>query len=463
MAQTNINGYPVIVNYSFRDQGKVRRIMEMMKSILGMRIFDPDEDLVPGEPIVRKIIENGLDKTKASVLFVSKHFLRSGPCQFLLDNALWKYMITKGKYRVIPIILDKCKVPRCMRVLNCIHCWKYQQKMQKYDTTVYECLMQLKNRFVKALKGPRLTFRRIQLRGVKVYSNGKRILRRLRNIMKRDRILGEERDSNPLLGFLRLVNVSKHCILTCKYGDCSFSCSGENFRKLEKHLQECWYIPIQCPNRLCPFTSRRNIMKTHLEECKFSIEKCPIENCIIQTQRQKMASHVRACPNRLVTCINESCGCTTVVPFKNFKKHLSVCPWSPQLCETCGGMYLRKDQQRHDCPLAVKECPHCEKTFARKDLIKHLQLCFSQCKSCSECFSKSEFRHHLCPIRKCGYQYCDYKDTRLRVEAHMMNCQYKPVECTRCGKFFPLKSFKMHQTECRKIIDCKRCGIKIYR
>ncbi|XP_062577603.1 zinc finger protein 883-like, partial [Saccostrea cucullata] len=437
--------------------------MELMKSTLGLRMFDPDVDLVPGEPIVRNIIENGLDKTKASVLFVSKNFLRSGLCQFILDNALWMYMITKGKYRVIPIVLDKCKIPRCMRVLNCIYCWKYQQKMRKDDISVYECLIQLINRFVKALKGPRLTFRRIQLRGVKPYNDGTRILRRLRNIMKRDRILGEKKDSSPLLGFLRLVNVIKHCILTCKYGDCSFSCSGENFRKLEKHLQECWYLPIQCPNRKCPFTSRRNVMKKHLEECEFSIQKCPVENCTIKMQRHKMASHIRVCPNRLVSCENESYGCTAVVPFKDHKKHLSGCPWAPQHCEDCGGMYLQKDQQRHDCPFAIKECPHCEKLFARKDLFKHLQLCFSECKSCNECFSKSKLRYHLCPIIKCRYQYCDYKDTRLRVEIHMLNCQYRPVECNRCKKFFPWKSFKMHQTECEKIIECKECGIQIYR
>lgn len=153
MNRINTNGYPVFTTYSLQDQEKVRYIVEMMTSILGIRVFDPENDVQPGESIIRKIIENGIEKSKASVLFISKNFLKSGLCKFIADNILWRYIITKGKYRVIPIVLDKCKVPRSFRVLNCIYCWKYELKVQKYNATVLDCLVQLKRRFIKALKG----------------------------------------------------------------------------------------------------------------------------------------------------------------------------------------------------------------------------------------------------------------------------------------------------------------------
>lgn len=301
-------------------------------------------------------------------------------------------------------------------------------------------------------------FRR--LKDVKTSTHGKHILWHLRSIMKRDRILREKKNSPTIFGLWRLVNVSKHCILTCKYGDCTFSCSGENFKKLEKHIGKCLYVPLQCPNRFCLFRARKFVMKKHLENCKHFIEKCPIERCNVKKQRQNMASHMRKCPNRLVPCENKLSGCPAVVPFKELQNHIRDCSWSPKHCKNCGNVFLRKESGEHACPLAIIECPDCGAGVARKDMERHHKKCHTKCCSmCNETFAKN----HRCLLRKCQFDFCDYKDTHLRVEEHMTKCKYKPVVCKHCGMFVPSKNFKIHQGECKNIVVCRKCGIRVQR
>lgn len=123
-----------------------------MTKSLGISTFDPEDDILPGQTLLTSI-EIGVAKSNASFLFISKNFIRDKLCQFLVDNLLLRYITTKGKYRVIPIVLDNYKIPRYLKNLNCIHYQTYLEKIQHHNVTLVESLIQIGRRILNALKG----------------------------------------------------------------------------------------------------------------------------------------------------------------------------------------------------------------------------------------------------------------------------------------------------------------------
>lgn len=310
--------------------------------------------------------------------------------------------------------------------------------------------------------GPRHLFRRIRPRCfVKAEKHGEHILSRLRSLMKRERLKEENDESNVVFSMFKMATMLKHCILSCKYGDCPFSCSGKQVRKFEKHLKECWYIPVKCSNKHCLYTSRRHLMNDHSTKCHFAIEKCPNVDCNVKRQRSKMSSHVQKCPHRVVLCTNKSVGCMATMSYQDLNTHLKTCPWSSQPCEICGEQIMYKDQSSHVCPLGTAECPYCNQEFIMKDFLCHLNCCLTKCELCQEDFPKSKTRLHECPIMQCKYQFCDYKDRILKVELHMINCPYEPKKCIHCNKYIQSKYLKLHTLECNNIVRCGECGLDI--
>lgn len=147
-----VNSGEAFLAYSVRDRVKVHNIVKFMSELLGIRTFDPEEDILPGQTLLRSI-EIGVAKSKASFLFISKNFIRDKLCQYLVDSLLSRYIITKGKYRVILIVLDNYKIPRFLKNLNCIHYQKYVEKIQTYNLSFVESLIQLGRSVLSALKG----------------------------------------------------------------------------------------------------------------------------------------------------------------------------------------------------------------------------------------------------------------------------------------------------------------------
>jgi hypothetical protein len=138
-ALDKLSRYHVYASYSQRDFDIVHQIISRLAQ-LGFKVNDPDRDFIPGVQVTENIITYGIDMCKTTVLFLSKNYLSSGWCQYEANNAVWKYIKTKGKHRVIPVVLHPCPVPRYLRILNCVYACKYQGK-------------QLSDRLVKALTG----------------------------------------------------------------------------------------------------------------------------------------------------------------------------------------------------------------------------------------------------------------------------------------------------------------------
>lgn len=254
-------------------------------------------------------------------------------------------------------------------------------------------------------------------------------------------------------------SMMKHCILSCKYEECSFLCSGENLKMFEKHLKECRYILVECSNRFCTYTTQRKLMKYHSKECDFAIEKCPNGNCSLEMQRREMSSHLQTCPYQMVSCKNTPFGCKSIMARKDLDEHLKTCPMTPTLCYSCGE--LKSPSSKHVCPFDTERCPHCNKEFMIKDFKSHQNSCCIKCKLCEKCFSNSEIRHHKCPIKKCDYQFCEYKDLPLKVGLHMIECGYRSVKCSLCQKNVLAK--KLEQHACDKRVQCQRCHLYIER
>ena len=310
------------------------------------------------------------------------------------------------------------------------------------------------------VEGPRHLFRRIRPRGfVKAFEHKEKILSRINSMIKRDCIRRENKEPIGFLNLYRLVKVSKHCILSCKYGDCSFSCSGQNIRSFEKHLDSCWYIPVRCCNKQCTYKARRHMMKQHSEECLFALVKCSHPHCNIRTQRTKLNSHVLQCSNRIVSC--SSIGCSERVLYKDLHNHLETCPFREHNCKICNGPTSNKDRDKHVCDSDTNECPHCNKMFFMKDFERHLESCLTKCELCDESFPKIKQKHHICPFMKCQYKFCDYTDTAFNVLHHMETCAFEPKECPNCGIYVLSKRMKSHLAECETRIKCVNCGLFI--
>lgn len=149
---TNDQKYHLFASYCTKDKHAVREFLSALENI-GLQINDPDRDFVPGEPVLRNIVERGLEISKMFIMFITKNFLSSPWCCYEADLAVWKYVTSKGKYRVIPIVLEPCNVPANIKVLNCIHIWKYKLKQKMHQSNIGRFLFSktLKERVIKAI------------------------------------------------------------------------------------------------------------------------------------------------------------------------------------------------------------------------------------------------------------------------------------------------------------------------
>ncbi|CAC5393818.1 unnamed protein product [Mytilus coruscus] len=116
--------YHVFASYSEDDSKLVNRLLQPFENS-NCLFYNHDRDGITGQPIMRGQIEKGMEQSKITMLFITKNFLSDELCMFMANLAIWKCMKTKGIHRVFPIILQPCKIPRYLKVLNCIHVWKY--------------------------------------------------------------------------------------------------------------------------------------------------------------------------------------------------------------------------------------------------------------------------------------------------------------------------------------------------
>jgi len=145
--------YHIFASYCDNDGRIVGELLQYLENF-NCVVNDPERNAIPGHPILRSMIDQGIEQSKITILFITKHFLSDDLCKFITNIAIWKYITTKGKHRVFPVLLEPCKIPRYLKVLKCIHVWKYAstiENRQKVKQTVYQS--QIINRLTKAITG----------------------------------------------------------------------------------------------------------------------------------------------------------------------------------------------------------------------------------------------------------------------------------------------------------------------
>ena len=88
-------------------------------------------------------------------------------------------------------------------------------------------------------------------------------------------------------------HVAEECVrrdFTCKH--CNFKATYEEV--VGKHLAECSYVPLQCPNR-CGVTCERDVMEDHMRMCRLEEVKCEFSGvgCEERPRREDQEEHTR--------------------------------------------------------------------------------------------------------------------------------------------------------------------------
>ena len=86
--------------------------------IIGRRIFD-------------KWLENGIHKSKITLLFWSKAFKQDELCLYQSENAVLRASLTKGRHIVISVVIDNCKIPERYKQFGCVYAWLWRENPPK--------------------------------------------------------------------------------------------------------------------------------------------------------------------------------------------------------------------------------------------------------------------------------------------------------------------------------------------
>ena len=86
-------------------------------------------------------------------------------------------------------------------------------------------------------------------------------------------------------------HVAQHCAkrpYVCQH--CNFKATYEEV--VDKHLPECKYVPLQCPN-LCGVTFERDFMEDHMKMCRLEEVGCEFSGvgCDVQLRREDQEEH----------------------------------------------------------------------------------------------------------------------------------------------------------------------------
>ncbi|KAK3090821.1 hypothetical protein FSP39_014940 [Pinctada imbricata] len=444
----------IFVSYAHSDSVTVNLILDVLRNS-GCKIWDPEGDSIPGTYILQNFIDFGIDKTNTAVLFITKNFLSDSFCTFLANHVIGKYIRSEGRYRVIPVLLENCKLPYYLKSVNCISLWRYKRQIDLNNDHAEEYIVRALSRILKAISSPSNSFWKIHRSGSKIITHGGRIIhdvlqfghkllsrgrkmgRGVREYMQKERLkrsIPKANKFNPI-NLLKMAASLKHCLISCRYGSCTFQTYGPEYAKFHEHLQICKFVPVHCKHKGCNVVARRHEMCKHEKKCPFIPMECPNDGCKVKKALCFLDEHMNQCKHALVPCPLK--GCKVSVKIKDLNSHRSVCE------------FRTIEMESDSVPVFSKfTCPNkdCEETF----------------------HTKQGLRMHstICPyaIITCPNTFCDYKNTMARVERHRaVECDYRDVKCRVCFQVLPMKHLDQHKLTCEARIKCENCGLQIRR
>ncbi|XP_060588299.1 uncharacterized protein LOC132743754 [Ruditapes philippinarum] len=366
--------------YSEEDQPDVLRILDILK-MNQLTVYDPHLDALPSQTIFKAWLEQGIHMSKITVIFLTKKFISHVYCRYQADNAVVRYAKTKGRHRVILVMLQSCKIPKNLHHFNCVYAWRFRESPEEQYA-----------RILKAIFAPRHKFRRGTMLWTNVGRNTAKIANKRINELS---VLSQSvKQEKSLLNYANLVfNLSKvkltleNCELKCTSENCGFHCSGDKIiDKFFPHIKRCRYQQVKC--RFCRQTTlRKNLERHEQTTCKRRHIKCPNDSCGKQLAAAEMFNHERKCSYKIVVCPNEVYGCNGVFARKDKTKHLEICDYEKITLQNLSSKFT------HD------------RWICNGQNIQTL------CEMCHKCVSNGRRDSHT---RSC---FCDYNDSQTGMNA----------------------------------------------
>ncbi|XP_061169632.1 TNF receptor-associated factor 2-like [Saccostrea echinata] len=136
--------------------------------------------------------------------------------------------------------------------------------------------------------------------------------------------------------------------------------------------REMFSLEANCPNQGCSWAGKFRAYEKHVKECKYMPVLCP--NCGESVEVNKMKTHLEStCPKRQVKCKY----CSLEITQDQMEDHTKDCPKYPLKCETCGKKKIpREMMQEHidnECPNQKISCLAGCDAVERRRFINHIE------------------------------------------------------------------------------------------
>ena len=107
---------------------------------------------IAGKRIFYKWLENGIHKSRITLLFWSKEFKQDELCLYQSENAVLRTSLTKGRHIVICVVINNCKIPALYRQFDCVYAWKWRENPPKALDNVLQSVLGKYSLYVSRLE-----------------------------------------------------------------------------------------------------------------------------------------------------------------------------------------------------------------------------------------------------------------------------------------------------------------------
>ncbi len=170
--------------------------------------------------------------------------------------------------------------------------------------------------------------------------------------------------------------------------------------------------PICC--KVCDNLFCKNCIKDWLErrknECPF---RCKFEEFQIRPTTKNMIHKIK------LFCCNKEKGCSEIIDYENYIKHLNNCEFNLYECIGCN-MNSKKDEMKIHvlkCDKLFKNCEFCFEKFSINEIQSHFESCQMfelPCKYCSIKIKRYNFDKHLKTECKECQVFCEYCESSFK-------------------------------------------------
>ncbi|KAL4230700.1 hypothetical protein ACF0H5_011076 [Mactra antiquata] len=405
--------HDVYAGYHDRNDARVLTILDDLKRH-NIDVYDPYRDSMPNETCFKAWLERGILSAKVSLIFLTKSSVKNHVCRYQIDHAVMHYIKSKGRHRVVLVMLESCKIPKNLKQFNCVFAWKYRD----------DPINQIK-RIMKAISAPQSRFRR----GNVMWTAGRSMVGEHMSL-KNPKLNQAKKLKNwhLLLNLPKIKFALQNCELQCSSVNCNFRCAGiDLLDQFVQHIKECKYQCVHCS--FCgQRIQRKNLQKHEEKTCRYKPKTCPNEGCSKKIPEKLLRGHSVTCQYREEECPNTRHGCVHVFAIKDIDKHLEICDYEQEKCMKCNNYYFRVDIEAH-------HCGHLLETDGLQNI----------------------YVDPVPAVFCCQNAHCGFMGTKQKVKEHSLTCIYRMEPCPDCGKRYSVNDLVWHKKQCDKMAECSLC------